>query len=122
MSADTKDPRLYLIHIVEAVRKIQRYTNGGKHAFFGDDMVQDAVYRNFLVIGEATKRLSTEIRAMDDAIPWKAMAGMRDVMVHRYEGIEPDLVWQIIEEELPRLDQRLLAMLDKLGGVEWPDQ
>jgi len=43
-------------------------------------------------------------------------------MVHRYEGIQPDLVWQVIEDELAGLEQRLLALLDKLGGVDWPDQ
>ncbi len=121
MNADAKDQRLYLIHFLEAVSKIQRCTRGGKDAFFADDMVQDAVFRNFLVIGEATKRLSAEIRAMDDAIPWKAMAGMRDVMVHRYEGIQPDLVWQVIEAELPGLERHLLEMLEKLGGAERPD-
>jgi uncharacterized protein with HEPN domain len=120
MSPSAKDQRLYLIHIVEALRKIHRYTKDGKDRFFADEMVQDAVYRNFLVIGEATKRLSADVRAMDEAIPWKAMAGMRDVMVHRYEGIQPDLVWQVIEDELADLEQRLLALLDKLGGVEWP--
>jgi len=122
MSLPLKDQRLYLILIVEALRKIHRYTNDGKAAFFEDEMVQDAVYRNFLVIWEATKRLSADVRAMDETIPWKAMAGMRDVMVHRYEGIQPDLVWQVIEDELAGLEQRLLALLDKLGGVDWPDQ
>lgn len=122
MSVDAKDQRLYLIHILEALKKIQRYTKGGKDAFFADEMIQDAVYRNFLVIGEATKRLSTEIRAMDDSISWKAMAGMRDVMVHRYEGIQADVVWQVIEEEFPGLEQQLLSMLYTLGGVEWPDE
>jgi len=55
MSPSAKDQRLYLIHIVEALRKIHRYTKDGKDRFFADEMVQDAVYRNFLVIGEATK-------------------------------------------------------------------
>jgi len=74
------------------------------------------------VIGEATKRLSTEIRAMDESTPWKEMAGMRDVMVHRNEGVQPEIVWQVIDEKLPGLEQRLLVMLEKLGGVVWPDQ
>ena len=55
MSAAKKDDRLYLIHIVEALRKILRYTRGGREAFLADEMIQDAVYRNFLVIGEAAK-------------------------------------------------------------------
>jgi uncharacterized protein with HEPN domain len=120
VSLTSKDQRLYLIHIVEALGKIHRYTKGGKAAFFSDEMVQDAVYRKFLVIGEATKRLSAEVWTMDEAIPWKAMVGTRDVMVHRYQGIQPDLVWQVIEDVLGGLEQRLLALLDKLGGVEWP--
>jgi len=87
VSAAAKDDRLYLVHIVEALRKILRYTRGGREAFLGHEMIQDAVYRNFLVIGEAAKRVSEPTRAMDPSIPWRGMAGLRDVMVHQYEGV-----------------------------------
>jgi uncharacterized protein with HEPN domain len=103
VSAAAKDDRLYLVHIVEALRKIMRYTRGGRDAFLADEMIQDAVYRNFLVIGEAAKRVSEATRAMDPSIPWRGMAGLRDVMVHQYEGVQPDLVWQIRDEQLKTL-------------------
>ncbi|MFY9973399.1 MAG: DUF86 domain-containing protein [Chromatiaceae bacterium] len=115
MSAAAKDDRLYLVHIVESLRKILRYTRGGREAFLADEMIQDAVYRNFLVIGEAT-------RAMDPSIPWRGMAGLRDVMVHQYEGVQPDLVWQIRDEQLKTLEPRILAIIERLGGVQWPER
>ena len=122
MSAAAKDDRLYLVHIVEALRKILRYTRGGRDAFLADEMIQDAVYRNFLVIGEAAKRISEAMRALDSSVPWRGMAGLRDVMVHQYEGVQADLVWQIREDQLKTLEPRILAIIERLGGVQWPDK
>ena len=122
MSAAAKDDRLYLVHIVEALRKILRYTRGGRDAFLADEMIQDAVYRNFLVIGEAAKRISEATRALDSSVPWRGMAGLRDVMVHQYEGVQADLVWQIREDQLKTLEPRILAIIERLGGVQWPDK
>lgn len=76
MTAAGKDDRLYLVHIVEALRKILRYTRGGRDAFLADEMVQDAVYRNFLVIGEAAKRISAATSAIDPRIPCRGMTGV----------------------------------------------
>lgn len=121
MSNAGKDDRLYLIHIVEALRKILRYTQGGRDVFLVDDMIQDAVYRNFLVIGEAAKRVSEATRALDPSIPWRAMAGLRDVMVHQYERVRADLVWQIRDEQLKTLEPRILGVIERLGGVPWPN-
>lgn len=122
MSAAAKDDRLYPVHIVEALRKILRYTRGGRDAFLADEMIQDAVYRNFLVIGEAAKRISEATRALDSSVPWRGMAGLRDVMVHQYEGVQADLVWQIREDQLKTLEPRILAIIERLGGVQWPDK
>jgi len=122
VSAAAKDDRLYLVHIVEALRKILRYTRGGRDAFLADEMIQDAVYRNFLVIGEAAKRISEATRALDSSVPWRGMAGLRDVMVHQYEGVQADLVWQIREDQLKTLEPRILAIIERLGGVQWPDK
>jgi uncharacterized protein with HEPN domain len=121
VTAAPKDDRLYLVHIVEALRKILRYTQGGRDAFLRDEMIQDAVYRNFLVIGEAAKRLSEPTRALDATVPWRGMAGLRDVMVHQYEGVRADLVWQVREEQLADLEPKLLSIIERLGGVAWPD-
>lgn len=58
---------------------------------------------------------------MDQSIPWRGMAGLRDVMVHQYEGVRPDLVWQIRDEQLKTLEPRILAIAERLGGIQWPD-
>jgi uncharacterized protein with HEPN domain len=114
----TKDPRVYLAHILECIQKIERFTAGGKNHFFGDVMVQDAVLRNFEVIGEAAKRLDDAYRAAHPAIPWRALAGLRDVLIHQYEGVDLDKVWAIVEGELPGLREAIAALLPPLDQLE----
>ncbi|MCL6508909.1 MAG: DUF86 domain-containing protein, partial [Bryobacteraceae bacterium] len=72
----TKDPRVYLAHILECAEKIERFTADGRERFFQDAMVQDAVLRNFEVIGEAAKRLDDAYRAAHPEVPWRALAGL----------------------------------------------
>ncbi|MBI2369414.1 MAG: DUF86 domain-containing protein [Deltaproteobacteria bacterium] len=95
-----KDPRVYLAHILECIQKIERFTAGGKDRFLADAMVQDAVLRNFEVIGEAAKRLDDAYRAAHPEIPWRASAALRDVLIHQYEGVDLEKVWAIVENEL----------------------
>jgi uncharacterized protein with HEPN domain len=61
------------------------------------------VIRNLEIVGEATKRLPQEIRIKHPAIPWKSMAGTRDRLIHDYFGVNFDVVWQIVTEELPNI-------------------
>jgi uncharacterized protein with HEPN domain len=114
----TKDPRVYLAHILECIQKIERFTAGGRNRFLGDVMVQDAVVRNFEVIGEAAKRLDDAYRAAHPAIPWRALAGLRDVLIHQYEGVDLDKVWAIVEGELPGLREAIAALLPPLDQLE----
>ncbi len=125
----TKDPRVYLAHILECVQKIERFTADGRERFFQDEMVQDAVLRNFEVIGEAAKRLDDAYRKAHPEIPWRALAGLREVLIHQYEGVDLEKVWAIVESELPRLREaiaRLLPPLEQLerelAGEEQPPQ
>jgi uncharacterized protein with HEPN domain len=78
----TKDPRVYLVHIVECAAKIRFYISTGEESFQRDTMIQDAVIRNFEVIGQAIKRLPDEYRSSHPEIPWRLMAGFRDVLIH----------------------------------------
>jgi uncharacterized protein with HEPN domain len=114
----TKDPRVYLAHILECIQKIERFTAGGQNHFFGDVMVQDAVLRNFEVIGEAAKRLDDAYRAAHPAIPWRALAGLRDVLIHQYEGVDLEKVWAIVEGELPGFREAIAALLPPLDQLE----
>ena len=114
----TKDPRVYLAHILECVQKIERFTADGRGRFLRDAMVQDAVLRNFEIIGEAAKRLDDGYRTAHPEIPWRALAGLRDVLIHQYEGVEPERVWAIVERELPSLREAIAALLPPLDQLE----
>ncbi|MFP3936934.1 MAG: DUF86 domain-containing protein [Phycisphaerae bacterium] len=108
-----KDDRLYLEHILQAIRKIEEYTADGRDAFMTDRKSQDAVLRNFEIIGEATKRLGKECKTRRPDIPWRDIAGLRDVLIHNYMGVKLNRVWGVVERDLPRLRQ---AVEDLLGA------
>ena len=114
----TKDPRVYLAHILECAEKIEQFTADGKSRFLQDAMVQDAVLRNFSIIGEAAKRLDDSYRTAHPEIPWRALAGLRDILVHQYEGVDPERVWAIVERELPNLREAIAALLPPLDQLE----
>jgi len=114
----SKDPRVYLAHILECIQKIERFTAGGRERFLADELVQDAVLRNFEVIGEAAKRLDDAYRAAHPEIPWRSLAGLRDVLIHQYEGVELERVWAIVEGDLPGLKRAVAALLPPLDQLE----
>lgn len=113
-----KDPRVYLAHILECVSKIERYTVQGREHFFADAMVQDAVLRNLEVMGEAAKRLSESYRAAHPEVPWRALAGLRDVLIHQYEGVDLERVWAVVRDDLPGLKRAIGALVPPLDQLE----
>lgn len=110
-----RDVRLYLDDILEAIDKIERYTEGlNFEQFRKDDKTGDAVIRNFSVIGEAVKNIPPGVRKKYPDIPWKIIAGMRDKLVHEYFGIRYDVVWETIELRLPSLRVAIKKILDQM--------
>ena len=109
-----KDDDVLLNHILDSVRQILIYTAEGRDAFFADRRTQDAVIRNIEIIGEATKNLSERVKAANPDIPWKQIASMRDTLIHRYFGVKLELVWQVVEVDLPGFRQRVEAILGAL--------
>lgn len=98
-----KDDRVYLINILESIEKIQSYTQIGKEDFMKSSITQDAVIRNLEIIGEATKKISDVLRNDYKDIPWRKMAGLRDILIHAYMGVDLKTVWNVVEKELPQL-------------------
>ena len=114
----TKDPRVYLAHILECADRIERYLGQDREAFLRDTMVQDAVIRNFEVIGEAAKRILEQFRVVHAEIPWRLMAGFRDVLIHDYEGVDLERVWRIAQEDLPAVKTAIARILPSLEQLE----
>jgi uncharacterized protein with HEPN domain len=102
---------VYLRHILDAIQKIESYVSVGHETFMSTSHWQDAVIRQLEIIGEATKRLSPEVRRRYPDIPWKRIAGLRDVLIHDYLGVDISLVWQITETYLPELKHQIEAIL-----------
>ena len=113
-----KDPRVYLAHILECAQKIERYTKGGEKEFQNDTMHQDAVIRNFEIIGEAAKRVPEAYRKTHSQVPWRLMAGFRDVLIHAYEGVDLKRVWQIVRHDLPVVKEAIEKLLPPLEDLE----
>lgn len=115
MSSRRRD-RDYIADIQEAIQRILAYTQDMSwDTFLHDDRTQDAVVRNIEVIGEATKNLSGTLRKRYPHLPWKDMAGARDRLIHHYFGINNEIVWQIVQQDLPALLPKIQGILDELS-------
>ena len=86
-----------------------------KKELANDQMLLDAVIRRLLIIGEAVKCITTETRALAPEVPWKKIAGTRDVLVHEYKAIIPGQVWTIISHDLPSLSDAIVLLYKKLN-------
>ena len=104
-------PRDYKVSVddnLEAIAKIKRFTVGFDSKTFSDDeKTFDAVIRNLEVIGEAVKKIPEEIRTQYPTVEWKKIAGVRDILIHEYFGIDAEIVWDIIENKLPILESHV---------------
>ena len=105
-----RDP-LYLRHIRDAIAKIESYISVGRDEFMKTSHWQDAVIRQLEIVGEATKRLSQALRDRYPEIPWRQVAGLRDVLIHDYAQVDLQAVWQITQIELPELKRVVLLAL-----------
>jgi len=106
-----KDDRIYIEHILQSIEKIQSYISGkDQETFSNDSITQDAVVRQLEIIGEATKRISKELRNKNSDVPWDDMAGMRDVLIHDYIDVDLNIVWKTASQSIPGLK----ALLNKL--------
>lgn len=107
-----KDDKVFLHNILECIVKIETYTTSGKQEFMSSDLIQDAVIRNLEIVGEASKKVSQGTKDQHPEIPWRQMAGLRDVLIHDYMGISLKIVWNVVQNELPHLKTKILVLLE----------
>ncbi|HKP52623.1 MAG TPA: DUF86 domain-containing protein [Chloroflexia bacterium] len=106
--------QVYLTHIRDAIEKIESYVAVGLEVFMNTSHWQDAVIRQLEIIGEATKRLSPALREQHNYVPWRRIAGLRDVLIHDYMGVDLEAVWGISQRDVPELKKYVLAFLDEM--------
>jgi uncharacterized protein with HEPN domain len=112
----SRDDQVYLEHIRDAIDRIEEYTKDiDESGFKRNHLIQDGVARQLGIIGEAVKRLSKPFRDSHPGIPWRAIAGMRDKLIHDYFGISIETVWTAVQVNIPPLRAEVLRSLtDKL--------
>lgn len=109
------DNRAYLEYIRECIERINEYTYQGREVFLANSMIQDAVLRRLQTLAESTQRLSDDLKARVTEVDWRSISGFRNVLVHDYlGGIDLNIVWDIIEQDLPDLKEKIEVILQKL--------
>ena len=103
-----RDWRLRVDDILDAIARIERYVEGLTfEQFQGDQKTVDAVIRNFEVIGEAVRHVVADQESLPTGIPWADIAGMRNILIHEYFGVDLNIIWHTIVEDLPALRDQL---------------
>ena len=112
-----RDHRAYLKDILEAIRKIKKYTrNLTFEELTKDELVLDGVVRNLEIIGEAVKQIPAEIKNKNPDIEWKKIAGLRDILTHAYFGIDVAIVWDVIKNKIPELKNKISKIISEIDG------
>jgi uncharacterized protein with HEPN domain len=107
----SREYKAYLKDIHDSIIKIEKYTKGMFFdKFASDELIQDGVIRNLEIIGEAVKNIPDDVKSEYPDIDWKKIAGLRDILVHAYFGIDIEIVWDVINNKVPHLKQRILEM------------
>lgn len=112
------NPVVFLEHILNSIQRINSFTKRtSKNAFLKKEMVQSAVIRELEIIGEAVKNLPPEVTTVYPAVPWKKIAGLRDKLIHNYFGVDLELTYDIIWDDLPPLKEQIVKIVKELKKV-----
>ncbi len=104
--------KLYLKDILHAIKKIEKYARGLTFKRLKkEELVIDAIIRNLEIVGEAAKNIPTDIKQRGDEIEWKKVAGLRDILIHQYFGIDLAILWDIVKNKLPALKKQISRLL-----------
>ncbi len=107
-------PEVHLEDMLAATQKVEQYVAGlTREQLAADSKTLDAVVRNLEVIGEAAKNVPEDIQAAHPEIEWRKMAGLRDILIHRYFGIDVEIIWDVLQHKLPRLAAQVRRILGR---------
>ena len=109
-----RDYKVYLQDVLDAAGKVRSYTAGLSFKIFSEDTkTVDAVVRNLEVIGEAIKQVPDDVRSKHADVEWKKIAGLRDILVHQYFGIDVEIIWDIVQNKLPALEAQIRKIIEE---------
>jgi len=113
-----KNPKIFIGHILECIERIEEYTkNTSKEKFYASVELQDAVIRRIEIIGEAVKNIPKETKDKYKDIAWKDIAGMRDILIHGYFGVDLEITWKVVKQDIPDLKKKLLKVKKDLESA-----
>lgn len=110
-----RDDRERLHHMLEAIHRIEKYAARGRETFERDELIQNWLIHHIQIIGEAARAISSRFKEMHPEIPWVEIVGMRHILVHDYFGIDLDIVWRVIDRDLPELKSKIRSILGQAG-------
>lgn len=110
-----RSDRERLEDILAAIAQIEQYTLEGKSGFERERLIQDGVIHQIVIIGEAVRAISPELREQKADLPWAAMVAMRNILVHRYYEVNLEIVWLVVEQNLPDIKRQIEVILQELG-------
>jgi uncharacterized protein with HEPN domain len=106
------DPQVYLLHIRDRCEELIQCRSLREQGTIPVSILFNAVCRNLEIIGEASRKIGPEFRAANAEVPWREMNALRNVLIHNYEGADPELVWAIVERDIPPLLEAVRRLLD----------
>jgi len=111
-----KDPKIFLRHILESIEWIEKDMRDlSEDGFLKNVPIQDAVVRRLEIIGEAIRNLPDDIKQMHPEVPWQDIMDMRNKLIHKYFGVDLNLVWGVIKNDIPSLKEQVEKMLGQLS-------